>query len=180
MIIPAAVLSLAILPQVSLAGMNETDAPGVQDTVSVFDIGIQDDVKVKVPDDILEGIKARAAKRHPDDYSTRLYVIEKEKKAYQDLVTLRPPKAVPKTVVNRVIQKTSKRHPDDYSTRLYVIEKQFKAYVELKHFHRPADVPDDVFKSIVRKAAKRHPDDYSTLQYVINKELAAYQKMQSQ
>lgn len=180
--IAAKTLATVLLFQASFAAASDARKSETDGTTSILEIA--EDASVvessSIPAEVLAAIKASAAKRHANDYSTRLYVIQTEKEAYRKLAALRPPAAVPASAFNRIVQQAGKRHPESYSTCLYVINNQLEAYQDLKNFRPPREVPEAAFKSIVRDAARRHPDDYSTLLYVINQQIEAYQKVQSQ
>lgn len=169
--------TLAVWQASSLIAANSSSI----DEVSVLDLANEPAVKrpapATIPAAIVKRIEAKAAKSHPDNYSTQLYLIEREKEAYLELQTLSPPQGVPKTVFKQVSADAKKSHPDNYSTQRYVIGNQLDAYLYLKSYTPPRGIPSAAFKGIVRKAAKYHRTNYSTLKYVIENQVDAYLKM---
>ncbi|MAT96390.1 MAG: hypothetical protein CL608_04535 [Anaerolineaceae bacterium] len=83
-----------------------------------------------IPDNILKVINERAEKRHPDDFSTRKYVIDKEIQAWHELQNYQA-HDVPNEVLASIFRRAEQRHTDDFSTRKYVVENEVKAWRDL-------------------------------------------------
>jgi hypothetical protein len=134
---------------------------------------------VQVPAGVRAKIEASAARRHADNFSTQVFVINNELKAYRELQVFSQPSDIPDKVFRTIRREAAERHPDTFSTQLFVINNELKAYRELQDFGRPADIPESVFYRIARSAAQRHRDNYSTLLFVIKNELKAYRSLQA-
>jgi hypothetical protein len=83
-----------------------------------------------LPAGVMAGIKGKAKKDYPNDYSQQKYVIKKQRDAYRELRKFRASK-VPPSVVNKIKQKAARDYPGDYSLQLYVVKKQVKDYREI-------------------------------------------------
>lgn len=82
-----------------------------------------------IPADIVDRIKSDAAASHPGDYSTQLYVVEKQKAAYNELATATFKGC--ENVLDEIMQKAEESHPYDFSTQLYVVRKNCDSYIKL-------------------------------------------------
>jgi len=80
----------------------------------------------QVPAIVVEKLKSNAARVHPNDPSTQVYVVKEHMAAYLKL------REIPDSPIKR---KAAIDHPDDYSTQLYVVETESKAQSELSGIH---------------------------------------------
>ena len=137
------------------------------------------DERAEVPAAVLARIKAKAAEDYPDNYSTRLYVVNNELKSYLQLESLQAPDGVPDRVFRGIVRAATEDYPHNYSTRLFVVKNQLRAWHELQSFVRPDDIPAEVLGAVMHKAAGEYSDNYSTQLFVVKNQLKAYRKLRS-
>jgi hypothetical protein len=92
-----------------------------------------------LPSGVLQSIKQSAASHHPGDFSTQVYVIEKQRKAYEKLQRFRP-QGIPQEIFTEMLSRTTQHYPSDYSTQMYVLEDHVQSYFALANL-RVHDVP---------------------------------------
>lgn len=130
--------------------------------------------KAAAPADVCERIKIQAAKTHPADYSTQLFVIDQQIVAYKELQERERRPSIPADVFERIKENAGKDHPWDYSTQRFVLDQQLAAYDQTEKYQCPGEVLWSDFVEIRKTAAKDHPYDYSTQLYVIDQQVDAY------
>ena len=87
-------------------------------------------ISIDIPDNILKTIHERAETRHPDNFSTRKFVIDKEIQAWQMLQTY-DAADVPKETLTMIFQQAEKKHPNNFSTQLFVVNREVQAWRDL-------------------------------------------------
>jgi hypothetical protein len=78
---------------------------------------------------VVDYIKEKAAEKYPDNYSTQLYVVKAEKKAYIELQKAEFEGC--DNVLTEIIRKASEKYPAAFTTQLYVVKAECSAYQEL-------------------------------------------------
>lgn len=154
------------------------DSLGVAADPSTARSPITATVKAGQPDisaDVIAGIRARAAKQFPDDFSTQKFVIENEIKAWREFNQFSAP-GIPEDVIRLVLENATKQFPDDFSTRVFVANNEATAWKELQAFS--PDIPDTVFQQIAAKAARDFPGDFQTRLFVMRNEIDAWKDLQ--
>jgi GYF domain 2 len=83
-----------------------------------------------IPDDVMQKIRAAAAREYPDDYVMQKYTVEQQCEAFSELRKLRVPN-IPPNVFAKMSASAAEEYPDDYVMQKYTIEQQLEAYRDL-------------------------------------------------
>ena len=88
-------------------------------------------VSGEMPEKTLSMVKAKIAKKYPDNYSLQRTLINGQKEAYSFLENYRPD-GVPADVLYKIKTKYAKKYPNNFSLQKTLITKQVEAYLELQ------------------------------------------------
>ena len=89
-------------------------------------------VSAEMPSDVLNVVKAKIAKKYPDNYSLQKTLIDGQKESY-DFLGNYYPEDIPDDVLDRIKEKYARKYPLNFSLQKTLIEGQVKSYRELQN-----------------------------------------------
>jgi hypothetical protein len=129
-----------------------------------------------VPNEVLKGIKVRAAVAWPGDYSMQAHVIGEQSEAFERISHYQTTLDMTNDVIACCMKRALLDWPDDFDMQVHVFDEQIEAAGDFFNAQFP-EVPEDVLKEIRIRGFSEWPEDYSMMLHELTEQIAGWKSV---